>query len=77
MGKTKGEEMNKRKLLTDRQGLLQCHNGQHTLRLSGGGLERHPMGAVRGILSGRREDLHRSKVRGQSSNDNGTGLMQG
>jgi hypothetical protein len=69
--------MNKRKLLTDRQRLVQCHDGQRTLRLFGSRLDGHRMGAVRGMLSGRRQDLHRFKVRGPSSNDNGAGSMQG
>jgi hypothetical protein len=67
--------MNKRKLLTDRQSLVQCGNGKRAMRLSGGRLERHPMGAVRGVLSGGREDIHRTKVRGPSSNDNGDGSL--
>ena len=69
--------MNKRKLLTDRKGLVQCHNGQRTLRLFGGGLERHPLGAVRGMLSSERKDIHWSKDRGPSSNDNGSRTLQG
>ena len=69
--------MNKRKLLTDRQRLVQCHDGQRTLRLFGDRLDRPTLGAVRAMLSSGREDLHRCKVRGQSSNDNGAGPMQG
>jgi len=69
--------MNKRKLLTDRQRLVQCHDGQRTLRLFGDRLDGHRMGAVRGMLSFERKDIHRTKVRGPSSNDNGAGPMQG
>jgi len=69
--------MNKRKLLTDRQRLVQCHDGQRTLRLFGDRLDRPTLGAVRTMLSREWKDIHRTKVRGQSSNDNGAGPMQG
>ena len=69
--------MNKRKLLTYRQRLVQCHDGQRTLRLFGDRLDRPTLGAVRAMLSLERKNLHRTKVRGPSSNDNGAGPMQG
>jgi len=69
--------MNKRKLLTDRQGLIQCHDGCSTLRLSGSGLDRPTLGTVRGMLSSEWKDIHWFKDRGPSSNDNGSRTLQG
>lgn len=69
--------MNKRKLLTDRQRLLQCHDGQRTLRLFGDRLDRPTLGAVRAMLSPERKDIHRRTARTTNANDNGAGPMQG
>ena len=62
--------MNKRKLLTDRQRLVQCHDGQRTLRLSGSRLDGGRMGAVRGMLPHEREDIHRGQTNPPNANEN-------
>lgn len=62
--------MNKRKLVTDRQGLVQYQDGRSTLRLLSDRLERIRMGAVRRVLPHEREDIHRSQTNSPNANEN-------